>query len=115
MNLNQGAQLRELLEALHNREPFFLELVGENGYKLLLGVGSDIGCAQYRAIDGRPPYLMSVANEKDDDGEYAEFLIADTATPVPRRFCVPSAVLKQIAVDFLETGAPSLTVRWQEI
>ena len=48
--------LLHTLNALRRRKPFFCELVADNGYTLLLGVGPS-GCAQCSRSDGRPGRL----------------------------------------------------------
>jgi hypothetical protein len=47
-----GVAAYRIIDQSRSREPFFCELVGENGYKLMLGIGTNIGCAQYSACDG---------------------------------------------------------------
>jgi hypothetical protein len=42
LRIKSKIELDEALEKLGNREPFVFELVGENGYKLLVGVGKAI-------------------------------------------------------------------------
>jgi hypothetical protein len=47
--------LREVFERLHDKKPFLAELIGDNGYKLLLGLGADVGFAQFGTSDDEPP------------------------------------------------------------
>ncbi len=110
-----GAELSRVIEELRERRPFFCELVGENGYKLLTGVGKDVGCAQYSLSDGSPPYLMATNNSQFDVRDCVEFLIDSTLTPVPRYYCLPIESVKRIAIYFLETGERSPDVRWEEM
>jgi hypothetical protein len=107
--------LLKVLDGLRSREPFLCELVGENGYKLLLGVARTIGCAQYSPSDGSTPYLMAVATSEQDSNEDMEFLCGDTPSPVARRYCVPFETAKQIAGHFIETGNRWPGVSWEEI
>jgi hypothetical protein len=113
--IDDKEELLKVLDALRSREPFFCELVGENGYNLLLGVGRDIGCAQYSPSDGSTPYLMAVAATNQDSNEYMDFLTANTPSPVPRRYCVPFEAAKQIAAHFIETGNCWPGVSWEQI
>jgi hypothetical protein len=83
-----AAEVLNLLKSLRNRTPFFCELVGENGYNLLIGLGGDIGCAQYSGGDGEVRYLMAVAKEVPDTAAYTEILTGNTPTPVPGRYCL---------------------------
>lgn len=113
--IENGGKLLKILDDLRSREPFFCELVGENSFNLLLGVGRTIGCVQYSPGDGSTPYLMAVATGEQDSDGYVEFLTADTPTPVPRRYCLSFEIVKQIAAYFIETGKRSPEVSWEEI
>lgn len=112
-NIGSLLQLRQVLAGLRDREPFFAELIGDNGYKLLLGLGSTEGCAQFSSVDGAPPYLMAVG-EQHAEGEL-EFLIGDTATPVPKKYCLPRKVIEDIAAEFVDKGQRKSDVLWEEI
>lgn len=79
----------EILETLRNTEPFFFELVGDNDYKLLVGLGNTIGCVQYSRSDGDTPYLLAVAPGEQDAEDYVEFLTANTLTPISKRYRMP--------------------------
>jgi hypothetical protein len=103
------------LDQMRSRPPFFCELVGENGFNLLVGVGDARGCAQYSAGDGSPPYLMAVGNEREDDETFMEYLTANTDTPVPMKFCLPMEQIKKIVAYFVGTGERSPAVSWEEI
>ena len=108
------AELRALLETMRDRPPFFAELIGDNGFKLLLGLGGGEGCVQFSPLDGSPPYLTTVGSDLPVPGEVMEFLISDTPTPVPRRFCVPYETVLQVADAFVLTGSRRGDVRWEE-
>jgi hypothetical protein len=113
--INNTADLRQTLGRLHNRTPFFVELIGDNGFKLLLGIGPALGCAQFSAVNGAAPYTMAVAPNAPDINGYEEFLIGDTASPVATRYCLPYAAVVDIAEYFLESGTPNPAVEWEEI
>lgn len=113
--IDNQEELLKVLDGLRSREPFFCELVGENGFNLLLGVGRTIGCVQYSPEDGSAPYLMAVAISEQDSEGYVVFLTADTPTPVLRRYCISFELLKRIAAHFIETGQRSPAVPWEEI
>jgi hypothetical protein len=108
-------ELFELLDSLRNRAPFVGELVGDNGYKLLLGIGPEVGSVQHSPSDGDVPYLMAVAVDDHCKDEYVEFLCGDTPSPISKRYCLPFESVKEIAAHFLETGERSPAVRWEEI
>ena len=107
-------ELEEVLEKLRNRDPFFFELVGENGYQLLVGLG-ELGCAQYRRDDGAGLYQVAVAPAAHDVDGYLEFLAGGTSTPVSKRYCMPLEQVKQIIFYFLETGGCSPDFSWEVI
>jgi hypothetical protein len=113
--LADGESLSKLIESLRGREPFFCELVGENGYNLMIGIGKDVGCAQYSAGNGNPPYLMAAIRQESSNRGCAKFLAGGTLTPVTSRFCLPFDVVRRVAVVFLETGCRSSECSWEEI
>jgi hypothetical protein len=116
-SVSNDKDLLILLERLRHREPFLFELVGENGYKLQMGLASLVGCVQHSRSDGEPPYLMALA-PNGDNGERKKcinFLMGHTATPVSKRYCVPIDLLRAIAVHFLQTGERSPIVEWEEV
>ncbi|HLW90519.1 MAG TPA: Imm1 family immunity protein [Roseiarcus sp.] len=107
--------LIDALRRLQNREPFFCELDGQNGFKLLIGLGNPWSCVQYSKIDGEPPYLMAMAEGEKLRGDDLEFLIGNTVTPVLFRYALSQDTLRRIIRSFFETGEPSRDVRWEEI
>jgi hypothetical protein len=113
--ISNSAELRSALESVRGRPPFFVELVGENGFKLLLGLGPTEGCAQFSPADGSVPYLMAVAPSGPEQKGEASFLINDTPTPVPRCFCMPLEMVVDIADVFVNTGGRKADVAWEEI
>jgi hypothetical protein len=115
LKIANGKQLLALIESLRTRPPFFCELVGENGNNLLVGIGGDVGCTQYSSENGSPPYWMALCVGKDHGTEVVDFLMADTATPIPIRYCLPFDVMKKVIVYFQEAGYRSPAVDWEEI
>jgi hypothetical protein len=113
--VNNSAELRSILMAARKRHPFFAELIGENGFKLLLGLGGNQGSAQFSSVDGSPPYLMAIASDGDDADEASTFLISDTLTPVPKRYCLPYEAIMDIAEAFVQTGRQKPDIYWEEI
>jgi hypothetical protein len=105
----------EMLNELQGRKPFFCELLGENGYKILVGIGKPSSCVQYSSVDGSPPYLMAVGPVPESSTGHFEFLMTNTLTPVPSRYCVPSETMKEIVAYFLRTGERCPAVSWEEI
>lgn len=109
-------ELVALMHKLCTRPPFFCELIGDNGYNLMVGIGGNVGCAQYGASDGTPPYLMAMAfSGNESEGEYKEFLTGGTLTPVEQRYCIPFNTVSEIIVDFVRFGRASSSVEWEDI
>jgi hypothetical protein len=112
----EGApQLRAVLQGVRDRPPFFAELIGDNGYMLLLGLGADRCCAQFSAADGSPPYLMAVALDAGALEGELEFLTGNTPSPVPARYCLPCSAVAEIAEEFVQSGRRKSDVIWEEI
>lgn len=107
--------LDEVLGPLRKREPSFCELLDGNGFRLLIGIGLDIGCAQYGPADGDLPYLMAITIDPPERDGYAEFLAADTPTPIPLRYCLSFQAVRNIAAEFVRTGERSRSVGWEEV
>jgi hypothetical protein len=58
---------------------------------------------------------MAVGTIEHGEEGTLEFLTGDTQTPVPRRYCLPMEKVTEIATAFLETGARSSSVEWEEV
>jgi hypothetical protein len=113
--ITEGAKLVELLDSCRNDPPFFARFSGDNGFKIMVGIGRDVGCIQYSRSDGEPPYLVALSVDCPTNGKDVEFWTGGTATPIPARFILSSDELKQIALHFLETGERSDAVFWESI
>lgn len=111
----ENAKLAKLLVDRRSDPPFLAELSGDNGFHIEFGVGGDIGCVQYSSIDGKPPYLVAVSQHPQIKDGYAEFLTANTPTPVPARNILSFDELKQIVLHFLETGQRSDAFSWEPV
>jgi hypothetical protein len=111
--VHNRSELFRILDGARDRNPFGCELLGENDYKLTLGIGKHVGFVQHGRSDGDTPYLVAVSpSEYEVD---AEFLVGDTPSPIPRRFCLPFEIVKEIAAYFIESGERSPAVAWEEI
>ena len=113
--LEHESQAKRLLGKLGLSRSHFCELLGENGYNLLLGVSRDLSCAQYSLSNGMPSYFMAVRPDRLHPVQGHQFLSGGTATPIRGEFCLPLSLGIQIAVDFVRSGQRSSAVRWQEI
>ena len=113
--ITTAAQLGDLLDERRNCPPFIARLAGENGYELMIGMGSGVACAQYSLSVGDPPYLVALAPQRRVKTRLVAFLMNNTPTEIPARFILSCDEMKQIALHFLETGQRSNAVSWEEI
>jgi hypothetical protein len=107
-------QLTGILESARSRTPFFAELVGENGFSLILGIGG-LGCAQYSPSDGDTPYLMAVDPTTRGAEGHMEFLARGTLTSVSMRYALSIERIREIAIQFLTDGTTSHNVTWEKL
>ena len=112
--ISSPVELLKILDGLRSRPPFFLQLVGNNGYKLDIGIGRTHGYAQFSPNDGNPPYLMAKAPNGAAPSEDLEFLAGNTPTPIDKRYCLPWKLVVQVAAHFIETGKRSTQISWKE-
>jgi len=105
-------KLTELIDARRNRNPFIADLIADNGFELMIGIGGSVGCAQYSRSDGEPPYLMAASRQRPVKRGVIEFYTNDTPTPFAARYIIGFDELKEVAVHFLRTGERSDAVSW---
>jgi Immunity protein Imm1 len=110
-----GEHVVALIESLKERPPFFCELVGANDCNLLIGIGGDIGCAQFSCEDGNTPFWIATSPATKAEEGFVDFLMADTPTPVPARYCLPYDAVKDIIVHFVNTGLRNPAADWEQI
>ena len=113
--VSNSAELQSALVLQRDRLPFFAELIGENGFKLLLGLGRNDSCVQFSATDGSSSYLMAIASGTGDRVGEKAFLINGELTAVPMRYCLPFETVVDIADEFVRTGHRKAGLSWEEI
>jgi hypothetical protein len=103
--------LDELAERTPEEHPILVDLIHPVGGTLAIGIGGAVSVLSHVPASGDPPYLVSIGNETATGeigfygyGEWSEF---------SREDCVPNAVARQVARDFLATGELSQQVRWR--
>ncbi len=112
--VHEPSDLLKMLDSFRDREPFFAELVGENGYKLTIGIGK-IGAVQHSRSDDEPPYLMAVESAREKPDSDQEFLAGNELTEVSSHYLLPFERVKEIAVYFQRTGERSPAVSWEDL
>jgi hypothetical protein len=115
VSIDEKSRLSDLLDQMKARVPFFCELLGQNGYKLLVGIGGRKGCVQFSRSDGDTPYFMAASHNPHCPSEGVSFLIGGTLTYVPSRYCISFETVKDIAEHFLLNGERSPRAVWEEI
>lgn len=99
-------ELAKLLDERRSRAPFIADLIADNGFELMIGIGRDVGCAQYSRTDGEPPYLMAVSPQRQMKSGYVDFLVNNTPTPFAARYILTFEQVKAVSLHFLATGEP---------
>ena len=114
VEVEDSEKLRDVLDQLQRREPFILELEGDNGYRLTIGIGGPVSCIQHSSSDGQPPYMIAMSKDEGQRPELADhvFLCGGQATEIRGSQCVPFSVLQSVAAYFLQTGDRSAEVDW---
>lgn len=113
LSFQSSSQLISFLRHLQTKEPSAGELIGENGYKLTIGIDGQIAFAQYSRVNGDPPYMVAqartIVSEKSHD-----FVVTGSLTEVDGKCCLPFPEFEKIACDFMETGQRSPSVEWED-
>ncbi len=106
----------EVLQRLAQRTPpgYFVEMETELGPSLLIGLGANLSAVQFTTA-GEEYQNFVVAFGSAADGEFVEFLMNDTPTPVRRRNCVSSKVLADVVEYFILHSGMKPDLDWEEV
>jgi len=110
------AELDALLDELGQEgkaEPFIVELVGEDGGSLAMGVGSPVTVLNYVPASLDPPYQQSKG--KAQGGRALTFSYRGEWSEVPPDSGVPVEDGRAALRQSLETGELPSNIRWQEV
>jgi hypothetical protein len=118
--MRNDTELIESIDWLNGRAPFVAGLQAENGCYLQVGLGGEMGFAQYSdgqgsswvALERDAPARNALPDEEYE--ECLEFLIGDTLSPIPRRFGLGPERVRQVAVEFRHTCERSPAVLWEQ-
>jgi len=105
--------LEKRLQKYRAEEPKFIDLIAPNGDVMALGIGGEWGHAMYMDSSGNPPYL-STRWDESESGDFIEFDVGGTLTPILQFKCVPYDILLQIAKWFVQNGTLYPDVNWGE-
>ncbi len=108
------ADVMQLLRSLNTSNPFLVELLGENGFRLTIGLAEDCATVQFSSSEGVPPFCVAVG-DSGASNEFVEFTAGGTPTPISQRFCLSLAMMEQIVACFVTTGGKWDGVLWEEI
>ncbi|CAN5154424.1 hypothetical protein BH11CYA1_BH11CYA1_07270 [soil metagenome] len=106
-------ELTSFLRQLQSEEPSAGELVGENGYKLTVGIDGQVAFVQYSNTNGDPPYLVAQARTIVTKKKH-DFIVTGSPTEVDGKCCLPFSEFEKVVCDFMETGQKSPFVEWAD-
>ena len=113
--LDKPAVIGLLDDLRTTRPPIMCQFVGDNGFNLTIGIDNGFGCIQYSRNDGLPPYIMAtdstpgVSNSTD-----MEFVVGGTLTPIEGKYRVRFDLVRDVLLEFAQSGERSEAVNWQE-
>lgn len=106
------ALLDRLTGEAESSEPFIVELVGDGGAALSMGIGRPLSVVNYVSASFDPPYFQSVGHAGNEDelvflyrGEWSEF---------PPQSAVPTEHARDALRRFLETEMRPDSIAWGE-
>lgn len=106
-------ELTSFLRQLQTEEPSAGELVGENGYKLTVGIDGQIAFVQYSSITGDPPYMVAHARNMVSEKSH-DFIVTGSPTEVDGKCCLPFSEFENVVCYFMETGQKCPSVEWED-
>jgi hypothetical protein len=112
--IRDKVRLLAILESLQSRSPFYCKLASDNGLSLVMGVGQS-GFAQYSRDDGTPPFMMAVDRRIDPENGFIEFRVGGTPSRIPKYYCMPFSLVREIAGYFVETARMYPAIAWEEL
>ena len=112
--ISDGPSARKLLATVALC-PSFVELKREDGCKLLLGLGGDVGCAQFTPAPSAQVHSLMAALDDGNRDELMELSIRGRRVPMSRRYCLPLHTIQRLASDFTRFRYASRSVTWDEL
>jgi hypothetical protein len=106
--------LRNVLGALQESEPQFVDLIAPSGDCLTIGIGGPLACVMHTQASGRPPYLIAIRDMENQE-DFVEFDAGGTPTPIPVYQCLPYDEMVNVAVSFFYNKSLPQNVQWEEV
>lgn len=106
----------ELLDEMRRTDPpVMCQFISDNGFNLTVGIDDAFGCMQYSANEGLPPYLMAVSRQqRESEFVEMEFVVGGTQTPIDGQYRLPFGIIRDVVIEFAQSGLRSAIVDWQE-
>lgn len=110
---DHASALIDFLRQCKTEEFASAELLGENGFRLVIGIDGDLAFAEYSSQDDEPPYLIALSPTVVVDGMHI-FLVTNEGTEIHGRHCLAFPVFEEVVRHFIETGERTATVEWED-
>jgi hypothetical protein len=112
--LTSRPELRRLLIQLQHDSDPNVELLNEQGDFLAISIKSGLCLVRFTQASLDPPYFSASNGEVEAEGEYFEFVVGATATPVPTNRCIPLETAISLAEHFFDCGGIPSSVKWEK-
>lgn len=107
------ALLDRLTREAEQGEPFVVELVGDAGASLSVGIGRPMSVANYVSASLEPPYLQSVGSSSEVDE--ISFHYQGAWSEYPSRCAIPVEQARAALRRFLNAEAAPDNIVWEEV
>jgi hypothetical protein len=115
----------ERLASSAKKRPFIVELFGESGASISIGLGRDISVVNVASAGGNPPYWQSVRKENEsryremslsgDDGEPIVFYYGGQWSEFPPTSGVPTVDALRAMQEFFRKEELPDHIQWLEV
>jgi hypothetical protein len=102
-----------MLNQLQKGNARVVSLISPEGDCLAIGIGNPYACVMYMNKSGAPPYLWAIGGI-ERPGEYIEFDVEGTPTPIPMHRCLPFDKVIDIAAHYFKNEKLPEYVAWEE-
>lgn len=110
---DNASVLIDFLRQCKSAEFASAELLGENGFRLVISIDGELAFAEYSSQDSEPPYLIAVSPTVVVEG-FHMFLVTNEGTEICGRHCLAFPVFEEVVRHFIETGERTAIVEWED-